>query len=70
LTNRTTAVGEYSVLLLKYLVDSSLIGRLKTWTLTWPHTGCSMLVYCKFQSSMLKFYFFYFRRITKQWRHI
>jgi hypothetical protein len=29
-----------SVLISQDLIGSSLIGRLKIWTLTWPHTGC------------------------------
>ena len=33
--NQTTALGVYLVLILNNLVGSSLIGRLKIWTMTW-----------------------------------
>jgi len=41
LTNRTTAFVKYSALMPKDLVGLLLIGRLKKWTLTWFHMGCS-----------------------------
>ena len=40
LTNGTIAPVWYSVLILNDLIRLMLVGRLKIWTLTWPHTGC------------------------------
>lgn len=55
LTNWTRALDVYSVLIPTDIVSLSPIGRLKLWTMNWPHTGCRlMLVYRKRQRNYTK----------------